>query len=87
MKTIIKNYLTKILAIVLTVILAIPSQIFAAANNYATESTDQAKSIMRADQDTQSLNLYSQATAGESTTLVSNVASNEVEDYAIEKSA
>ena len=88
MKTIIKNYLTKILAIVLTVILAIPSQIFAAAtNNYSTDNTDQAKSIMSIDQDTQSPNVDPQATGEESSTLVSDITSNEVEDYTIEKSA
>ena len=87
MKTIIKNYLTKVLAIVLTVILAIPSQIFAAANKEPTESTNETESIMRAGQDTQSLNLDSQATSVESITLVSNVSSNEMEDYTIEKSA
>ena len=88
MKAIIKNYLTKVLAIVLTVILAIPNQIFAAAaNNYSTESTNQAESIMRTDQDTQSPNIESQAIGGEKTTLVSDITSNEVEDYTIEKSA
>ena len=88
MKTIIKNYLTKILAIVLTVILAIPSQIFAAAtNNYSTDNTDQAKSIMSIDQDTQSPNVDPQATGEENSTLVSDITSNEVEDYTIEKSA
>ena len=88
MKTIIKNYLTKILAIVLTVILAIPSQIFAAAtNNYSTDNTDQAKSIMSIDQDIQSPNVDPQATGEENSTLVSDITSNEVEDYTIEKSA
>ena len=88
MKTIIKNYLTKILAIVLTVILAIPSQIFAAAtNNYSTDNTDQAKSIMSIDQDTQNPNVDPQATGEENSTLVSDITSNEVEDYTIEKSA
>ena len=88
MKVIIKNYLTKVLAIVLTVILAIPNQIFAAAaNNYSTESTNQAESIIRTDQDTQSPNIESQAIGGEKTTLVSDITSNEVEDYTIEKSA
>ena len=88
MKTIIKNYLTKVLAIVLTVILAIPSQIFAAAtNNYSTDNTDQAKSIMSIDQDTQNPNVDPQATGEENSTLVSDITSNEVEDYTIEKSA
>ena len=88
MKAIIKTYLTKLLAIVLTVILAIPSQIFAAAaNNYSSETTNQAGSIMRTDQDTQSPNINSQTTDREDATLVSNIVNNEVEDYTIEKSA
>ena len=87
MRAIIKNYLTKLLAIVLTVILAVPSQIFAAAaSSSQPDTTDKPATIMTSD-NTEPKSNNPPVEKIEKTILESKKSTEETEHYIIEKSA